>query len=128
MINLDRVEAGELEVEAQVDKLLHLIAESLVVPCSVAGDPIKRKSQGFNFRFCPVGNDDRVDFAATEFAHCLPDRVAVDDDTLAVDDYRNDLSEMPDEFLKLLDLLLGVNSRMRGIRFDPLNRKRLPLE
>ena len=43
VINLDRIEAGELEVEAQVDKLFQLCAEPLVVPCSVAGDPIKRE-------------------------------------------------------------------------------------
>ena len=72
------------------------------------GIRLSAKSERFNFRFCPVGNDDRGDFAATEFAHCLPYSVAVDDDAFVVDDDRNHLSEMPNKLLELLDLTLVV--------------------
>jgi hypothetical protein len=126
VIDFDRIETGELKIEAQIHKLLELFADPFALPSRVNGDSIESESQGFNFRVSPVGHGDRGDFAAAEFAHRLPHCVAVDDDAFAVDDDRNDLPEMPNKVLKLLDLASVVNAHLRGVWLDLLKRDCVP--
>jgi hypothetical protein len=49
-VNLDDLEAGELQVEAQGDQLRKLRAKPLVVPCAVLRDPVQRQAKGLHLR------------------------------------------------------------------------------
>ena len=120
-INLDRIEAGELEVEAQIDKRFQLFAEPIVVPSGILGDPIKCEPESLDFRVCAIGHDDGCNLAASELAHSHPDGVPVHEDTMAVDDDRNDLPEMPDQPLEFIDLAFVVDPRMPEIGLDLVN-------
>jgi hypothetical protein len=43
MIDLERIEAREIEVKAQVAKLLKFFAKPVIVPRGVPGDPVERE-------------------------------------------------------------------------------------
>ena len=70
-VDLGRFEAGQLDFESEIDKLLQLDGQDFPVPAGFQRDLVVREDIGPLLRLAHVGNPDRGDSGQSEKLGCL---------------------------------------------------------
>lgn len=92
-INLNRVEAREVQLHPEVDQFGELGAQLIVIPRCLLRHTIERETESADFSQGAVGSYHDLDLCVAQVVQLLPYGVAVDNDVVVVDDDRPHLAK-----------------------------------